>query len=328
MNRLYYGDNLPILREQVGDETVDLIYLDPPFNSEANYNVLFKSPAGEASTAQLEAFGDTWHWNLSAERAFDEVFKGPNSDASEILRSLRGFLKENDMMAYVAMMAVRLMELHRVLKPTGSIYLHCDPTASHYLKVLMDAVFGKTNYRSEIIWRRTNARGTVGKWPRLHDTILFYTKSDDFRFSPQKAKADVNKIPHTLITGPDGVKYQTFELTGAGQTKRGESGLPWRGFDPNVYGRHWGYSQTQMEAWAAAGLIHFPKDGGFPRRRDSQAFDPLSRQVVVGSVWSDIDRLNQASRERLGYPTQKPLALLERILAASSNPGDLVLDPF
>jgi site-specific DNA-methyltransferase (adenine-specific) len=328
MNRLFFGDNLPILRERIGDESVDLIYLDPPFNSDASYNVLFRSPAGEISPAQLEAFGDTWHWNQSAEDAFDQVMRSGNSDASEMLRSMRGFLKENDMMAYLAMMAIRLIELKRVLKGSGSIYLHCDPTASHYLKIMMDAIFGKLNYRGEIIWRRTNARGTAGKWPRLHDTIFFYSKSDEFHFVSQKVKAEVNKTPHTLITGADGQKFQTYELTGAGVTKQGESGTAWRGFDPNKFGRHWGYSHKQLEEWSEAGVIHWPKDNGFPRRRDAEPFDPNSRQIVVGSVWTDIDRLNQASKERLGYPTQKPLALLERILAASSNEGDLVLDPF
>lgn len=140
INTLFYGDNLNILRDYIDDESVDLIYLDPPFNSNANYNVLFKSPTGEGSEAQIEAFGDTWHWNVHAEEAFDQVIKSGNSDAAEILRAMRSFLKENDMMAYLAMMAVRLLELHRALKITGSVYLHCDPTASHYLKALLDEV--------------------------------------------------------------------------------------------------------------------------------------------------------------------------------------------
>lgn len=156
-NTLFYGDNLHILREHVGDGSVDLVYLDPPFNSNATYNVLFRSPTGERSPAQMEAFGDTWHWDLVAERAFDEAVHGPNSDVSEVLRAMRSFLRENDMMAYLAMMSVRLLELHRVLKPTGSLYLHCDPTASHYLKVLLDGVFGKRQFGQEIIWRRTNS---------------------------------------------------------------------------------------------------------------------------------------------------------------------------
>ncbi|HEX3339898.1 MAG TPA: DNA methyltransferase [Pseudolabrys sp.] len=141
-NQLYYGDNLEVLRDNLAEESVDLIYLDPPFNSQANYNVLFRAPTGEQSKAQIEAFEDTWHWNDSAERAFDEVMQSGNSDAAEMLRAMRLFLKENDMMAYLTMMAVRLLELHRVLKSTGSIYLHCDPSAGHYLKLILDGIFG------------------------------------------------------------------------------------------------------------------------------------------------------------------------------------------
>lgn len=329
MNQLFYGDNLAVLRESIADDTVDLIYLDPPFNSDATYNVLFKSPSGDQSQAQIEAFEDTWHWTTEgSERAFDEVVTGPHSDASIMLRAMRSALGDNDMMAYLAMMAVRLNELHRVLKPTGSLYLHCDPKASHYLKSLLDAIFGPKNYRAELIWRRTNARGTTGMWPRVHDVIFCYTKSDDFTFHSLKVKADKAKMPHTLITGADGEKYQTFELTAPGATKEGDSGKPWRGFDPNIYSRHWGNSAAQMDEWDKAGLIHWPKDGGFPRRRAEEPFNPDEREVTVGDVWTDIDRLNQTAKERLGYPTQKPLALLDRILGASSNEGDLVLDPF
>jgi site-specific DNA-methyltransferase (adenine-specific) len=326
MNHLYYGDNLRVLREFAA-ETVDLVYLDPPFNSNASYNVLFKGPEGSESQAQIEAFDDTWHWTQAAEQAFDEVMRSGNTDAAEMLRAMRGFLGENDMMAYLAMMAVRLIELHRVLKPTGSLYLHCDPTASHYLKILLDAVFGAAWYRAEIVWKRTNARGTPKNWPHLHDVIFHYSAENTSHRIP-KAKADKAKMPHTLITGPDGKKYQTYELTGAGITKDGESGKPWRGFDPTAMGRHWGNSHKQLDEWAEAGLIHFPPNNGFPRRRDAEPFDPESRMVTVGDVWTDIDRINQTAKERLGYPTQKPVALLERIIAASSNPGDVVLDPF
>ena len=186
VNTLFYGDNLDILREYIADESVDLIYLDPPFNSNATYNVLFHAPTGEASQSQIEAFEDSWHWNAAAEDAFDRVIKSGNSDAAEMLRAMRSFLKENDMMAYLAMMAVRLLELHRVLKPTGSLYLHCDPTASHYLKVLLDAVFGKRRYINEIIWLRANAHNFKTRyWPRQHDIILFYGKSDEATINPQ-----------------------------------------------------------------------------------------------------------------------------------------------
>src|SRR6266436_1964406 len=171
-NHLYYGDNLDILRSQIKEESIDLIYLDPPFNSQANYNVLFRSPTGKQSPAQVEAFEDTWDWTDEAEKAFDEVMTSGNTDAAEMLRAMRSFLKENDVMAYLTMMAIRLLELHRVLKPIGSLYLHCDPTASHYLKMLMDAVFGPANFRNEIIWKRTTAHSSAKKYAPIHDTIL------------------------------------------------------------------------------------------------------------------------------------------------------------
>ncbi len=327
-NALYYGDNLDVLRESIASASVDLIYLDPPFNSNANYNVLFRSPAGAGSQAQIEAFEDTWEWGEEAEGAISNVIRSGITDAADLLIAIRKFLGDNAMMAYLAMMAIRLIELHRVLKPTGSIYLHCDPTASHYLKLVMDAIFGAVRFQNEIVWERTNARGTVGRWPRVHDIILHYVKEDSFTFNPLKVKADKAKMPHTLITGKDGRKYQTYELTAPGATKDGESGKPWQGHDPNKYGRHWANNVATMNGWNASGLIHWPANGGFPRRRDANPFDEVNRMVTMGDVWTDIDRINQSAAERLGYPTQKPLALLERILSASSNPGDVVLDPF
>lgn len=187
-NHLYYGDNLMVLREDIASESIDLVYLDPPFNSQANYNVLFRAPTGEQSKAQIEAFEDTWHWNDSAERAFDEVMQSGSTDAAEMLRAMRVSLKENDMMAYLTMMAVRLLELHRVLKSTGSIYLHCDPTASHYLKILMDAIFDHRNFRNDIIWKRVSTvKGNFGQGSKFFgpntDNVLFYTKSDDYTFN-------------------------------------------------------------------------------------------------------------------------------------------------
>jgi site-specific DNA-methyltransferase (adenine-specific) len=183
MNSLYYGDNLAVLRETARDESVDLIYLDPPFNSQANYNVLFRSTAGEKSRAQITAFEDTWHWGEEAERDFDGVMRGRNTGAAEMLRSMRAFLKESDMMAYLAMMCARLIELHRVLKPTGSMYLHCDPTASHYLKILMDAIFGARFFRNEIVWKRTSSHGSK-RWGPVHDALLFYSKGDTYCWNP------------------------------------------------------------------------------------------------------------------------------------------------
>lgn len=327
MNQLHFGDNLDVLIKYVKDESVDLIYLDPPFNSNAIYNAFFKEGDGVPSEAQAEAFKDTWGWGPAAAEAYEDLLR-VGGDLAVLMRALRTWLTDKGLMAYLAMMAIRLVELHRVLKDTGSLYLHCDPTASHYLKLILDAVFGAENFQAEIVWRRTNSRSTSGKWPRLHDIIFHYSRTPRATFHSQTAPGELTKVPHTLITGPDGLKYNTYELTGAGRTKEGESGRPWRGFDPDKMGRHWGYSHAQLEEWAAGGLIHFPAKNGFPRRRAEDPFDPLNRMVTVGDVWADIDRLNQTAKERLGYPTQKPRALLERIISASSNPGDVVLDPF
>ena len=177
MPSLYYGDNLYVLRESIPDESVDLIYLDPPFNSKRDYNLLFKSPKGQASDAQIEAFEDTWHWNQQAEYEYDELLKQVNTDVAELMKALRSFLGENDMMAYLTMMANRLLELHRVLKPTGSLYLHCDPTASHYLKIVLDAVFGKERFSSEVIWKRTSAHSDTKGYAAVHDVIFYYNLS-------------------------------------------------------------------------------------------------------------------------------------------------------
>ena len=326
-NTLYYGDNLEILPRYVPDASVDLVYLDPPFNSNADYNVLFAEKDGSQSQAQTLAFGDTWQWDRTAVEAYQSVVER-GGRVAEAMIAFHRMLGGNDMMAYLAMMAPRLTELRRVLKPSGSLYLHCDPTASHYLKVLMDAVFDARWFRNEITWKRTNARSTGGKWPRVHDILLHYGAGGKVAFHPLSVPADLTKMPHHLITGADGLKYQTFELTAPGRTQEGESGRPWREFDPGKYGRHWANSQATMEAWDAEGLIHWPAQGGFPRRRGEAPFDPAERTVTVGDVWTDIDRLNQTAKERLGYPTQKPEALLERIILASSSEGDLVLDPF
>lgn len=327
-NTLFYGDNLDILRDYIPDESVDLVYLDPPFNSNRNYNVLFKDESGKESEAQITAFEDTWHWNAVAEQTYNHLVTETGGEIGTMIGALRSFIGTNQMMAYLVMMAARLVELHRVLKPTGSLYLHCDPTASHYLKIILDTIFGPLTFRNEITWLRHNARSTTGRWPRVHDILLFYTKSDTFTFYPLQVQADEERLPHTLITGADGKKYQTYELTAPGVTQEGESGKPWRGFNPSAMGRHWANNHGTMDAWDAQGLIHWPKNQGFPRRRAAEPFVADARKVTVGDVWIDIDRINQSAKERLGYPTQKPLTLLERIIQASSNPDDVVLDPF
>ncbi len=326
VNRLYYGDNLPILREHIADESVDLVYLDPPFNSNATYNVLFKAPSGEGSRAQIEAFEDTWHWNDSAEESYWQVLHGPNTDAARMLEAMRGFLGENDMMAYLAMMAVRLIELHRVLKPTGSLYLHCDPTASHYLRILLDAVFRPANFLSEVIWKRTGTHSSAHRWGPVHDVILAYAKFSGNQAwnCPYVPLSEKHLASHYRKVDADGRRYERGELTGAG-TRKGRSGEPWRGFDVTSIGRHWTTTVDQLEEMYLDGRIYLPPDGGWPRLI---RYEDESKGRAVGDVWEDITPLNMRARERLHYPTQKPVALLERIISASSNEGDVVLDPF
>ena len=340
-NHLYYGDNLDVLRRKIASQSVDLCYIDPPFNSKRTYFQIYNNQGAE-DRAQAQAFVDTWSWGDEAKDGLEyildiERLQG-NAHGSvrwteqtvALIRGLEQVLGRGSLLAYLVHMTLRIVEIHRVLKPTGSFYLHCDPTASHYLKLVCDAVFcGQGGeYLGEIVWRRTNSRSTKGRWPRLHDTLLYYSKSHDWNYKPQLVFGEVSKTPHTLITWDDGQKYNTYELTGPGLTQEGESGKPWRGFDPAAMGRHWANSKTQLEEWAAGELIHFPKKGGFPRRRAEEPFDATARPVMVGDVWNDIDRLNQTAKERLGYDTQKPEALLERIIRASSNEGDVVLDAY
>lgn len=272
-NQLFYGDNLDVLRESIADESVDLIYLDPPFNSSRDYNILFSSPKGEASTAQITAFGDSWHWGEQAEHEFGEIVRCSNTDVAEMIQALRRFLGENDMMAYLTMMTNRLLELHRVLKATGSLYLHCDPTASHYLKIVLDGVFGKANMRNEIVWHYRRWTAPANRFQGLHDTIFFYVKDKScYTFNP-------------------------------------------------LYTAYTEGSRARKEQ----GVLHRFKDGDEPVLISDGTVD--EKGVRENDVWQ-IPFIAPSANERLGYPTQKPLALLDRIIRASSNEGDVVLDPF
>ena len=326
IRNLYFGDNLGVLREDIDDESIDLIYLDPPFNSQATYNVLFKEPTGQAAESQIEAFEDTWHWNETAAVTFDEVMRSGHTSAFEMLNAMRRFLGENDMMAYLTMMAVRLIELHRVLKSTGGFYLHCDPTAGHYIKILLDAVFGATRFRNEIVWKRTSAHSSAKRYGPVHDLIYFYSKTDRSLWNRCYQDYDEQYLETFFDqSDPDGRRWKRTDLTGAG-TRRGETGIPWRGIDITAKGRHWAYLPAVLERLDAEGRIHWPKkQGGMPRLK--QYPEDLAG-VPIQDVWTDIRPMHNLSSERLGYPTQKPLALLERIIAASSNEGDVVLDPF
>nr|AMK59516.1 DNA methylase N-4/N-6 [uncultured bacterium UPO68_UPO87] len=319
--KLFYGDNLEILRNSIADESVDLVYLDPPFNSNASYNVLFKAPDGHESHAQMEAFDDTWHWTDSAERAFDEVIHSGNTDAAEMLRAMRSFLKENDMMAYLAMMAVRLIELQRVLKKTGSIYLHCDPTASHYLKILMDAIFGPTNFGNEIVWKRQNSKGLAfTRFARNHDIILRYTKSDKWIWNAQYTEHDPEYVRQFYkYTDEKGRTYRLADLTNPNKNR------PNLTYEFLGVTRVWRWTRERMQKAYEDGLVVQNKPGQVPalkRYLDEQEGNP------VDDIWSDVAPVQAQAQERLGYPTQKPLSLLERIINASSNEGDVVLDPF
>lgn len=323
MNKLYYGDNLDVLREHVSTSSVDLVYLDPPFNSNRSYNVLFKEKSGGESPAQIEAFGDTWVWSHETEELLRSLIQGDAptrvKDALEAMRSLLG---ENDVSAYLVMMTARLVELHRVLKPTGSLYLHCDPTASHYLKIILDAIFGPKNFRNEISWQRAGAKNDSLRYGRSHDVVLFYTVSDTFTWNQQHTPFDAASIAknYTHTEEETGRRYRRGDLTAA--KPGGDVDFEWHGVTP-YKGRHWAYSRQKLDEMLAAGRIEFRSTGMpvYKRYLDEQP------GVQLQDIWTDI-RLTSADKERLGYPTQKPVALLERIVKSSSNVGDTVLDPF
>jgi len=269
-NKLFFGDNLEIMREHINDESVDLIYLDPPFNSKATYNVLFKEKNGSESAAQIHAFEDTWHWDQTSEATYHEIVTECPKKLSDLIQALRSFLGSNDMMAYLTMMAIRLNEMHRILKATGTIYLHCDPTASHYLKLVMDAIFGHKNFRNEIAWCYRGAGYPKKDFGKRHDIILRYSKSNNYIFNL------------------DAVREEYAEAT-----------------------------KERFKHYI--GNIRNGKDFG------TQKLHPLGRQP---DDWWQIQPIAPSARARLGYPTQKPEALLDKIIKGSSNENDVVFDPF
>ncbi len=321
-NALYYGDNLAVLREHVPDESVDLVYLDPPFNSNASYNVLFREQTGEESPAQIKAFTDTWEWTQESQRTFEqEIMLNPAApdNVKEMVNAFRQFIGSNAMMAYLVMMTPRLVELRRVLKPTGSIYLHCDPTASHYLKVLMDTVFGAGNFRNELIWKRQSAHSDARGYGSVHDTVLFYAKSEAFRWNTTFQPYDPKYVEqYYRYTDSDGRRFMSGDLSAAGLQGGGYE-YEWKGVV-----RVWRVPIETMQRLDAENRIFYTRNG-IPRIK---RYLDESSGMPVQDVWTDIESLRSWHKERLGYPTQKPEGMLERIIQASSNEGDVVLDPF
>jgi len=323
-NQLYYGDNLVVLREHIKDESVDLIYLDPPFNSRQDYNVLFAERDGTRSASQIMAFEDTWEWNMDAEAAYQEIVER-GGRVSDAMRAFRTFLGHSDMMAYLAMMAPRLIELHRVLKETGSIYLHCDPTASHYLKILMDGIFGTANFRNEITWKRTHAHSDSKQgrkaYGNIADIMLYYSKADGYVFNTVFVPYDQAYIDkYYRYRDPDGRRYWLDNLTGPGGASKGNPFYEVMGVS-----RYWRYSKEKMSELIAKGRVVQSKPGNVPQYK--RYLDEMPG-LPLQNIWADVDPINMMAKERLGYPTQKPKALLERIIRVSSSRGETVLDPF
>jgi DNA modification methylase len=319
-NQLYYGDNYEVLQRYVKDESVDLVYLDPPFNSRQDYNVLFAEKDGSQSSSQIRAFEDTWEWNIDAERSYEHIVE-QGGRVADALRAFKTFLFNSDMMAYLAMMAPRLVELRRVLKETGSIYLHCDPTASHYLKVLMDAVFGPQFFRNEIIWKRADPKGhAFTRFPSTHDVILSYGRGTETAWNTQYRDYDEDYIRshYSNIEEETGRHYTLSDCTNPNRNRPNLT-YEWKGVT-----KVWRWTKERMQRAHDEGRLVYTKSGA-PRYK--RYLDEMMGTIVT-TVWDDIPFINSQAQERLGYPTQKPEALLERIIKASSNEGDLILDPF
>ena len=317
-NTLFYGDNLKILRDYIPNESVDLIYLDPPFNSNRNYNVLFKDESGTDSEAQITAFEDTWHWNHIAEQTYHELVTQAPDNISRMIAALRDFIGASQMMAYLVMMTARLIELHRVLKTTGSLYLHCDPTASHYLKVILDVIFEPENFRNEVVWQRTSAHNDPRRYGANIDILLYYTKGTSWTWNQLYIPHSQEYLARFRQRDPDGRLWTDDNLTA--------KGLSGGGYDYEYKGVRslWRCPIETMQRLDEEGRLHFTKAGGIRLKRYLED----TPGVPLQALWDDIPPINSQAAERLGYPTQKPLALLERIINTSSNPGDVILDPF
>lgn len=324
-NVLYYGDNLDILRRYIKDETIDLIYLDPPFKSEQDYNVLFAEQNGSRAAAQIKAFGDTWRWDQAAAASYHEVVETGPQRVSEVMQGFLTFLGQSDMMAYLSMMAPRLIALRVVLKPTGSIYLHCDPTASHYLKMLMDAVFGPVNFKNEIVWKRAQPKShTTMRLSRAHDIILCYGKTEEAVFKKQYTENDPAYIEkfYRHVEKETGRRYMLGDLTNPNKNR---PNLTYEFPPGSGVVRVWRWTKERMtKAWKD-GRVIVPEKGKVVREK--RYLDEMPGRPVT-DIWDDIEHLHGSQQESMGYPTQKPEALLDRIIKTGSNRGDTILDPF
>ena len=328
--------------------SVDLIYLDPPFNSKQTYNLIYKNMTGKPVPDQAEAFCDTWEMDPQKEeiaRAMPILMRehGIADYYVEFWRLWINALRHTQphLLAYLIYMVQRLLYMKSILRPTGSIYLHCDPTASHYIKVMMDGVFGHNNFQNEIVWKRTGAHGGSKRWGPVHDVVLFYTASDKYVWNRVNQKLDADYIDLKYRFGDARGRYRLVVLTGPG-IRNGASGRAWRGYDPTSAGRHWAVPKRAVEALRTEGIavpddlqgqleflyennyIRFPKKtGGVP---EFKLYLPDGQPIQ--DIVTDVPPINSMARERLGYPTQKPIALLDRIIQASSNKNDIVFDPF
>ena len=345
-NHLFYGDNLTIM-QRMPKHCVDLIYLDPPFNSKQNYNLIYKNMTGLPVPDQADAFCDTWEMDAEKEEAAKAMpvlmrEYGVEDYYVEFWRLWINALRHTQphLLAYLIYMVQRLLHMKSILRPTGSIYLHCDPTASHYIKVMMDGIFGHKNFQNEIIWKRTGAHGSSHRWGPVHDVILFYTAGDSHTWNRVYQPYEPGYIEQKYRFKDARGQFQDVSLTGPGVTK-GESGRPWRGHNPTDKGRHWaipaaaghdipGFSEMatpyKLDALDEARMIYWPKQdkgGSFPRLKQYPG-----KGNPIQDVITDISAINSQADERLGYPTQKPIDLLKRIIMASSDPGQTVFDPF
>lgn len=321
MNRLFFGDNLAWLRDAkvFPDASVDLVYLDPPFNSNANYNMLFKEASGVASQAQFHAFVDTWAWTADVDATYAEFMDTCQSgDVVELLGSLNNFLRHSPMMAYLAMMAPRLIELRRVLKPTGSLYLHCDPTASHYLKLVLDSAFGPENFRNEISWVRSNPKSlSTVNFPNCRDVILRYSKTPQCFFNKVFGEHDPTYVEKAYKYSDEHGQYRLLPLLNPNDNR------PNLTYEFLGVKRVWRWTQERMQTAYEEGRVVQLKPGAVPQYK---LYLHESKGRTITDNWDDIPQV--AGKEVLGYQTQKPLALLERIIATSCPEDGLVLDPF